>query len=211
MGQHLIVFARTPLPGQAKTRLAASIGEREAAGVYARLLYAYLLDLAQADWPDVTLQLSVASPADVPFFAEAFPELKVRAQSRGDLGTRLASAFEEAFSAGARFVVVTASDTPDLDAGLIRTAFRTLEHAPAVIGPCRDGGYYLLGMQAPGAPLFEGVAWGSDRVLEQTERLARAEGLTLVRLPEHFDVDTGEDLVAWRRAIGIHPKSEPPA
>jgi hypothetical protein len=199
--RQLIVFARAPLPGDAKSRLAESIGETPAAGVYARLLYGILLDLLDAEGPEVELVLSVPSPDDVPYFAAAFPEFDVRAQVRGDLGARLEAAFQEAYAAGARAVVVVASDVPDLDATLIYTAFRMLEGVPAVIGPSSDGGYYLLGMRDPGAQLFEGVDWGTDRVLEQTEALAAAAGLPMARLPERLDVDAGEDLIAWRRAI----------
>ena len=201
VSRRLIVLARAPLPGEAKTRLAASIGEMEAAGVYARMLYAYLLELARADLAGITLQLSVASAATLPFFAEAFPEYDLVAQCEGDLGARLAASFEDAFAAGAESVVVTASDPPALDSALIRRAFDALERAPAVIGPCPDGGYYLLGMRTPGASLFEGVAWGTDRVLRQTERLASAAGLTMLRLPEHLDIDIGEDLIRWREIM----------
>jgi hypothetical protein len=207
--RRLIVLARAPLPGQAKTRLAASIGEMEAAGVYARLLYAYLLELARGAWTGVTLQLSVASRVDLPFFARAFPEFDVRAQASGDLGTRLAASFEDAFAEGAESVVVTASDIHALDNALICAAFRALGRAPAVIGPCQDGGYYLLGMRAPGAPLFENVAWGTDRVLEQTEELARAAGLSVVRLSERMDIDVAEDLTRWHQAIGAASSTEP--
>jgi hypothetical protein len=181
--------------------LAAGVGEAEAAGIYARLLYAYLLELVAADLPGVALELSVASEDDVPFFSEAFPEFTVRAQRRGDLGKRLAASFADAFADGAEAVVVTASDTVGLGPDLLRAAFEALEGAPLVVGPCRDGGYYLLGMRAPGAPLFEGVDWGTELVLAQTEALARAEGVELPRLPERFDVDTAADLVAWRRYL----------
>jgi hypothetical protein len=195
----LIVFARAPASGRAKTRLADSIGEPEAAGVYARLLYGQLLSLARAEWRHVTLQLSVAEEADRTTFAEAFPEFEIRVQHQGDLGERLAAAFEEAFAAGAESAVVTASDVPALDAELAHAAFEELERAPGVVGPCRDGGYYLLGLRAPGAPLFDGVDWGTEQVLAQTEALARAAGLRLVRLPTHIDVDTEADLRAWRQ------------
>jgi len=196
--RRLIVVARRPLPGIAKTRLAATVGEEEAAGVYARILYAYLLRLVDADLGPVSVELSVASPDDVPFFAAAFPELKVRAQREGDLGRRLAGSFEDAFAEGAHHVVITASDTPDLDVRLIRAAFDALDRGPAVIGPSADGGYYLLGMRAPGAPLFTGVDWGTSHVLAQTQALARAAGLTMVQLPELIDIDTAADLAAWR-------------
>lgn len=201
MSRQLIVFARAPLPGIAKSRLGKSIGETSAAGVYARLLFDLLLDLASAEGPDVEIVLSVASPDDAPYFVEAFHEFDVRIQKQGHLGERLEAAFREAYAAGASSVVVVASDVQGLDASLIYTAFRMLEGVPAVIGPCPDGGYYLLGMRAPGALLFTGVDWGTDQVLEQTEDLARAAGLDMVRLPERFDVDTGADLVAWREAI----------
>jgi hypothetical protein len=195
--RRLVVVGKHPLPGRVKSRLAAGIGKREAAGVYARILYTILLDIAQADLPGVELELSVASPADVPFFAGAFPEFAVRPQTEGDLGRRLAASFERAFAAGCKAVVIAASDTPGLDPALIRAAFEVLEEVPLVVGPSSDGGYYLLGMQAPGAPLFSGVDWGSERVLAQTEVLARAQGLRMVHLPERFDVDTVDDLPGW--------------
>jgi glycosyltransferase A (GT-A) superfamily protein (DUF2064 family) len=68
-----------------------------------------------------------------------------------------------------------------------------------VTGPAADGGYYLIGMRAPGAPLFEGVAWGSERVLARTRALARAQGLVVASLPERFDVDTLEGFERWQQ------------
>jgi rSAM/selenodomain-associated transferase 1 len=198
VNRRLIVYAKRPLAGYAKTRLATTLGEEQAAGVYARILYAYLLELIAADLPGVELELSVASPDDVSFFAEAFPEFDVRPQHGDNLGLRLARSFELAFAAGAEAVVVTASDTPGLTAAIICTAFQALEHSPVVIGPCPDGGYYLLGLQAPGASLFIGVDWGTDRVLQQTDQRARSLGLPVVRLPERIDVDAAEDLARWR-------------
>lgn len=199
MKQHLIVYAKRPLPGYAKTRLGAAIGVEQAAGVYARLLYGYLVDLLRADLGDTRIELSVASPADVPFFAEAFPEVAVRPQIEGDLGQRMAGSFAQAFSDGAERIVLTGSDVPGLDSRLVCAAFDALSEAPVVIGPARDGGYYLIGMCAPGAALFDGIAWSTDRVLAQTETLARVQGLATVHLPELDDLDTGEAFERWRR------------
>ena len=101
--RHLIVYAKRPLPGQAKTRLGACIGPEEAAGVYARLLYGYLLDIiahhqgiSDRDALVGRLELSVASPDDVGFFSLAFPEFLVRPQIKGDLGQRMAHSFNQA-------------------------------------------------------------------------------------------------------------------
>jgi rSAM/selenodomain-associated transferase 1 len=199
--RRLIVYAKQPSPGYAKTRLGAAIGKEQAAGVYARLLYAYLLDLLQANLVDTTVELSVASPAEIPYFAAAFPELVVRPQVVGDLGQRMATSFEQAFAAGSDAVVLTGSDIPRLDSQTVRAAFRALETTPVVIGPACDGGYYLIGMRAPGAPLFEGVEWSSRYTLAQTEALAQAQGLTLSYLPEQRDLDTQEDFDHWRRSL----------
>ena len=194
---HLIVYAKHPLPGYAKTRLAAGIGAAEAAGVYARLLYSYLHDLCCAEWAETHITLAVSASADAPFFDVAFPEFDVQPQVAGDFGARMAASFARAFAAGAECVVLTGSDIPLLDAVLVQRAFAALETAPAVIGPAEDGGYYLLGLRAPGAPLFDGVAWSTGRVLAQTEALARAAGLPLSYLPVLADLDTVEDYHAW--------------
>jgi rSAM/selenodomain-associated transferase 1 len=209
--RRLIVVGKYPLPGRVKSRLATAIGEKEAAGVYARILFTILLEIVRANLPGVALELSVASPADVPFFVRAFPEFAVRPQPEGDLGRRLAGCFEAAFSEGCQAVVTVASDTPGLDPALIRGAFDALEQAPLAVGPSSDGGYYLLGMRAPGAPLFSDVDWGSESVLAQTEALAKVLGLRMVHLPERFDVDTVEDLDAWREILrggASNPASE---
>ena len=201
MRRHLIVYAKRPLPGHAKTRLGAAIGAEQAAGVYARLLYTYLLDLLRADLTDTQIILSVACPADVPFFAAAFPELAVRPQVGGDLGQRMAASFAQAFAQGADAVVLTGSDVPDLDAHLVQAAFDALETAPVAVGPATDGGYYLIGLRAPGAPLFDGIEWGTDRVLAQTEALIQARGISAVYLPEQFDVDTTDELLRFRNRL----------
>ena len=198
MRRHLIVYAKRPLPGYAKTRLGAAIGAEQAAGVYARLLYTYLLDLLRADLADARIELAVASPAGVPFFADAFPELVVRPQVGTDLGQRMAASFAQAFAQGADAVVLTGSDIPGLDGHLVQAAFDALESAPVVLGPAADGGYYLIGLHAPGAPLFDGIEWGTGRVLAQTEALIQARGIRAIYLPEQFDVDTAEELLRFR-------------
>jgi len=201
--QRLIIYAKRPLPGYAKTRLGADIGAEQAAGVYARLLYDYLLALLRADLPDTRIELAVAAPEDVAFFTTAFPELAVRAQVTGDLGARMAASFAQAFAEGAEAAVLTGSDIPDLNAGIVRAAFDALDGAPLVIGPACDGGYYLIGMRAPGFALFDGIAWSTERVLAQTEALARAQGVSPVYLPELEDVDDGAAFARWRDSLTV--------
>jgi uncharacterized protein len=207
MKQHLIIYAKRPLGHYAKTRLGVDIGHEEAAGVYARLLYTLLIDVACARLPDTVLGLSVAAEEDVPYFKSAFPEFTVQAQITGELGTRMASTFAHAFSAGAESVVLTGSDISGLTANLISQAFTALANPsasgmiPGVIGPAADGGYYLIGMRAPGAPLFDGVAWSTVDVLAQTKALAHLHNVALTQLPILADVDVVQDYEAWRATL----------
>lgn len=201
MKKHLIVYVKRPFPGYAKTRLGANIGAEQAAGVYARLLYTYLLDLLHADLADTHIELSVASPVDALFFADAFPELVVRSQIEGGLGQRMAASFTQAFAEGAEVVVLTGSDIPGLNSQTVRAAFHALETAPVAIAPASDGGYYLIGMRAPGVRLFEDIEWSSAHVLRQTKALADAQGIEMAYLPEQFDIDTVEEFKRWRHQV----------
>ncbi len=197
MKRHLIVYAKCPLPGGAKTRLGATLGDVEAAGVYARLLYAYLFDLLATVSDTARIELSLGHQHDVPFFTRAFPELLVRPQVRGDLGLRMAASFQRAFDEGADAVVLTGSDIPGLDGAVVQEAFAHLQTDPAVIGPAADGGYYLIGMRAPGANLFSKIPWSTEDVLTRTEARAHENGLTLARLPVLADIDVEADYAAW--------------
>lgn len=199
--RRLVIMVRQPRPGTAKTRLASAVGAAQAAGVYARLLYDLLLRVARAGPRSYRVTVAVASKDDVPYFSVAFPEFEVVAQAEGCLGTRLRSAFERSFAAGASEVVVAGSDVAGLDAALVATAFAMLESSPLVLGPAADGGYYLVGQQPPGADLFSDVDWGTSRVLEQTLAHAGRVGVPAKLLPELEDIDTIDDLSRWRATL----------
>jgi uncharacterized protein len=110
-----------------------------------------------------------------------------------NLGERMENAFAEAFAAGFDRVVIVGSDLPGLSADLLREALRMLEQGP-VIGPARDGGYWLLGLREPTPSLFRDVAWSTPGVLAATlERFARLGGRPAF-LPELVDVDEAADL-----------------
>jgi hypothetical protein len=200
VNRHLIVYAKCPLPGGAKTRLGSTLGHVEAAGVYARLLYGYLFGLLATVAETTQIELSLGHQHDVPFFTRAFPELKVRQQVKGHLGRRMAASFNRAFDEGADAVVLTGSDIPGLNGALIAEAFAHLERNSAVIGPATDGGYYLIGMRAPGADLFSDIPWSTGDVLACTEKRALTQGLTLTRLPMLKDIDVEADYEAWLRS-----------
>lgn len=124
----------------------------------------------------------------------------LRVQAGADLGERMATAFAECFDDGFRAVVVVGIDSPTLPDVVIADAFRSLAEADCVLGPCDDGGYYLLGLSRKAPELFEGVDWGTERVLEQTRARARDAGLRTVELPVWFDIDLPDDLARLEAA-----------
>jgi glycosyltransferase A (GT-A) superfamily protein (DUF2064 family) len=98
-------------------------------------------------------------------------------------------------------VAAVSTDSPDLPAELLGEAFSRLERAPVVLGPCPDGGYYLIGLSGLIPELFRDMPWSTDRVVPETEARVRAMGLTLSHLPEWHDVDTAADLERLVKAL----------
>jgi uncharacterized protein len=117
-------------------------------------------------------------------------------QEGEDLGARLARAFQHASRPGGPMCVV-GTDIPGLDGELVETAFRRLEAEDGpqiVLGPAKDGGYYLLALRSPEPRLFQGIRWSTSSVREQTLDRARELGLSVEELPVLVDVDRVEDL-----------------
>jgi rSAM/selenodomain-associated transferase 1 len=113
-----------------------------------------------------------------------------------NLGARMAHVFEDLFRLGAESIVVVGSDLPDLPARLLHQAFDALRGGKdrIVLGPSTDGGYYLIGMNRLFPPLFDGVEWSTDRVFDQTVRIAGTLDLHVVTLDRWTDVDEAADL-----------------
>lgn len=204
MRTRLIVFAKLPVAGRVKTRLAATIGEASALQVHLRLLEA-AFTLAQACGAD-TLEWrfdDAGAPTDGPSGA-LLGELAARgwriAPQRGsELGERMREALETALAAGERPVLI-GGDCPSLAASDLRDAFRALDSADAVFAPAEDGGYALVGLSRPAASLFEQVPWGTHAVMASTRARAEAAGMHLHLLRTVWDVDVEADLRRWEGA-----------
>lgn len=128
-------------------------------------------------------------------------------QGSGDLGIRMGRSIEDAFNAGVKSAVLVGADIPDLTARILNQAFELLKENDLVIGPAKDGGYYLIGIHnSPRRPktskLFSNMEWGTKRVLKKTLKVAKREGYKFVRLPTLRDVDRPNDLHIWVRARG---------
>jgi rSAM/selenodomain-associated transferase 2 len=118
-------------------------------------------------------------------------------QCPGTLGERMAFAFKEAFSQGATASVIIGTDCPELSDGVLGKAFDALRQSEVVIGPANDGGYYLIGLSRFVPEIFEEIAWGTDRVFQQTLHVLSAKGVQPVLLDPLSDVDRPEDLQVW--------------
>ena len=195
----LAIFARVPVLGHVKTRLAATVGDESALRTYEALLTATLAELAPGNGafaPEIWVD------GDVDAFARwqrrsntsDLRGVPLVAQPDGNLGQRMAAAFEDGVT------VLVGTDIPDMTAGYVGTALRWLEVADLVIGPTEDGGYCLIGMNSPHPPLFEGIPWSTPAVLTST--LCAAGDLSVELLEPIWDLDDAEDLARWRTAQG---------
>lgn len=202
MKKGLIVFAREPLPGKVKTRLAASLGDRDAAELYETMLQDVLKGVRRLNDVD-TVVYWACEEESLPWLAEKY-RCRSRRQSPGNLGQRMEGAFGEMFADGCELCCIIGSDAPDLPLPYLQEAFRLLAspQSDAVIGPCRDGGYYLLGMRRVWPELFRDIPWGSSTVLDRSLAAAEGSGVSVSLLPAWQDIDTLEDLQAYRERTG---------
>jgi len=195
----VIIFARAPIPGQTKTRLIPALGASGAADLYR----CFLLDvLGQTGKIAAAVYIAAAEPeqrdAVQAIVAEVCPRAAVTVQSGRDLGERMSAAFDEAFRSGHPSALILGTDLPSLPFERIDRALSLLRDRQLVLGPCLDGGYYLIGLQAPEPRLFQQIDWGSSSVLVDTLTRARSLSLSVSLLEPWFDVDTPQDLAALR-------------
>ncbi len=200
----LIVFARAPQPGAAKTRLTPGLGLTGAHRLYAAL-FEDTLALAERV-PAERRLLSLAGSADG---LRLSPGWALALQPELSFGARMAWSFAEAFARGATRCVLIGADAPHLEPQWIAAAFAALDANDVALGPTHDGGYYLLGLREPSPWLFDGVCWSTPSVFEETIRLVDERGLRCHVLPEEFDVDTIEEAQRLHELLRPEPERAP--
>jgi len=203
----LVLFAREPVAGRVKTRLAAALGRGPAALLYA----AFLEDLSGAlrgPWEGVVAHDGVAGPRLRAAFGDGW---RFAPQGEGGLGERMARAAASALSDGAGRVVLAGSDAPTLTAREVEAAFDALVAADVVFAPSPDGGFSLVGLRPPADPaaLFSGVAWSSALAFRETRGNAERAGLAVALLPAVPDVDVAGDLGPLLEALRKEPALAP--
>lgn len=197
------IMARAPVPGGCKTRLAKELGPDAASELY-RLMLLDSLDLyAQLPCARHVLLAAPENAGVEHLSAMAPPPWSIVEQVGTGLGARLAHA---ALALGPGPVLLVSSDSPTVEVEVVARALPLLwDEGQVLLGPCDDGGYYLIGMSAPRVGLFEGIPWSSSQVVSRTLERCEAFGLTVHQLPVCFDVDEPDDIERLRRELGKRP------
>ena len=198
------VFAKAPVPGAVKTRLAALLGPEGAAALHAGLARRALATAVQSGVGPV--ELWCAPDEDHSFFAACARELGValRRQEGLDLGARMRHAAEAALDAGIA-VLIIGTDCPALSVESLRIAARALQSHDAVVAPAEDGGYVLIGFSRRIPAIFDSIAWGGATVMADTRARLVQSGAPWKELATSWDIDRPEDY-ARARAEGLLPQ-----
>ncbi len=187
---HLIIFVKNPELGKVKTRLAKTIGDEKA-------LYIYKLLLEQ------TFQVTLPVMAEKKLYYSEFVQnmdqfndlvYEKHIQSGDGLGSKMYHAIKHSFAEWADKVVLIGSDCFELNSGIIEEAFKALEESDYVLGPAKDGGYYLIGMKELNLEVFQNKEWSTENVFLDTLLDIKNQGKSHYLLPTLSDVDVEEDL-----------------
>jgi len=187
MKNALIIFAKNPIKGKVKSRLAKTIGKDKAFKVYTKLLsltYNHTKNLK----PDKYLYLTKS--IDDSLFDTSYVK---KLQEGSNLGKRMLNSFKELFDSDYKKIVLVGTDIPSLTEKIIKESFEKLNTFDIVIGPSKDGGYYLIGLKKP-LDLFSGMTWGNKHVLHETIKRIKEYNKSYCLIKELIDIDDEKDL-----------------
>lgn len=193
----LLIFCKAPISGQVKTRLQPAMTPEQALAAHKQLARMTLERALQSCL--CPLVLCCAPDSAHAFFQQCEKEYSLTLlQQRGhDLGERMHHALSEALTS-CRHAVLIGCDCPSLTVDDLREVLVALQQdSDVAIGPAEDGGYVLIGLNAPHPDLFRDVTWGSDRVMFETLQRVALAGLKLHELRMQWDVDTMDDWIRY--------------
>ncbi|MFY8037177.1 MAG: TIGR04282 family arsenosugar biosynthesis glycosyltransferase [Cyclobacteriaceae bacterium] len=186
----LILFYRNPELGKVKTRLAKDVGDEKALSIYLDLC-AHTRNITHLLACDKVVYYSQEVQHN-DLWPDAVYSKKI--QTGLDLGERMSHAFQDGFAVGYTSICIIGTDCLELTPAILQQAFTELEISDAVVGPARDGGYYLLGMKQFHAPFFIDKEWSTDTVYRDTLIDLESQFLSYSILPMLRDVDEATDL-----------------
>jgi hypothetical protein len=196
MKKVLLIFAKNLIYGQVKTRIAATMGNEVAIDIYQQLL---------RHTHSVTKRVDAEKIIFYSDFIEEDiwenDEFEKEIQRGNELGERMKNAFITAFEKKYEKVIIVGTDCPELNKNILEQAFIQLNDYDLVIGPAKDGGYYLLGMKKMHSFLFENMSWSTSKVFNDTIVVCNNNQLNYFLLPELSDLDEEKDLIDLGKSI----------
>jgi hypothetical protein len=190
----ILVFAKAPLPGRAKTRLIPRLGAAGAARLHARLIARTLRTARAAGFASVELHATPSRTHGLFAFYGKSLHVEIKKQRGRDLGERMHNALARALRRH-RPVILIGTDCPALTAADLRRAARLLRGGcDAVLAPAEDGGYALIGVRKVSAALFSGITWGGADVYAETVKRLTLAGYRWRALRTVWDLDRPADL-----------------
>ena len=200
MNETLIIFSRYPEPGTTKTRMIPALGADGAAKLQ-RNMTEHTLNTAKQLLSNrkIAIEIHFAGGDAESMRQWLGKDLQYVPQVAGDLGNKMRSAFDRAFGLNNQRVVTIGIDCPDINSAILNDAFDSLLSKDLVLGSAEDGGYYLIGLNHSIPQLFSNINWGTERVLKQTNDIAKKLDLQVHYLPTLSDVDRPEDLAIWQK------------
>ena len=190
----IILFVKYPEKGKIKTRLSAELGNETTRNLYKCFVSDLIGTLEKKRY---TFKIAFYPPAsDEKIISWLGSEHSYITQVGRNLGERMQNAFKKTFLEGFNEVLVIGSDIPDITPSLIDKAFKALSNHDTVIGPCFDGGYYLIGFRKEMflSDIFKGIQWSTERVCKDTMEVFMKKGYKVCVLPKLRDIDRIEDL-----------------
>ena len=190
---HLLIFIKNPIKGKVKTRIAATTGDDKALKIYLELL---------RNTREIATQIQASKHLVYSDFINHDDEwqnsiFEKQLQSNGDLGEKMAAAFQTTFSQKDSKCVLIGSDCASLTPVILNQAFALLDTYDFVIGPAIDGGYYLIGMRAYSPEVFDNIDWSTEKVFSQTINIIKSNRKTYALLPVLSDIDYEEDWIQY--------------
>ncbi|MBI1185034.1 DUF2064 domain-containing protein [bacterium] len=197
----LVIFTKNPVKGKIKTRLAKDIGETMALKVYMQLLKHTREITQDLDFCEKKIFYNEFIPARDNWKEDDYDKY---VQGEGDLATKMANAYKLMFDEGYSRVIIMSPDCPEMTGARLKQAFTLLGSKDFVIGPLKDGGYYLLGMKRYQPEVIEGMEFGQGNAFSQTIERIQKLGASYKELPETFDVDYEYEIPPkLRKLVGL--------
>lgn len=196
--ERIIIFTRYPEPGKAKTRFISALGNEGAAALQRSMTEDTVNKVLQLrNYRQFSIEIRYEGGNKHLMENWLGPDISYHRQGRSDLGKRMSRSFKKSFQSGIKRVVIVGTDIPDLTNSVLQTSFDVLSCNDAVLGPAKDGGYYLIGFVDKGflPEAFEEIEWGTKTVFKVTLNLLEKAGRKVYRLPQWNDIDTIDDLI----------------